>query len=283
MNCDEVKSLLSDYFDDELPSRERAAVERHLASCSDCTRELRRIGELSAMAKGLVDPEPPAQLWRRIEMDFLGQPRHITKSAASTTQRTGRWMTRPLVRSGLALAASLLLLVGWISYRSGSSHDHPMTAVFGEYLDQFQHDPDAAQQILVDHYQGDAIDPSRSVQTVGYRPVATHGLPDGYTMRNVYVMKMPCCTCVQCVCERDDGTVFVVFEHDEATPEWFGDRPTSMANCGGKPCTMVHLDQRLAATWRRGTRHLTIIGARNTAEVDHLVAWFDQADKTHVE
>lgn len=101
-------------------------------------------------------------------------------------------------------------------------------------------------------------------------------MPDGYSVDSTYVMKMPCCTCVQCLCTRSDGSTIAIFEHDdEEAKEWFGDRPEMSANCNGKQCMLVELDDRIAASWKHDKRHFTVVGLRDVAELTNLVAWFD--------
>ena len=38
MNCAEIEILICDYVDGTLPAAEKAAVERHLATCDACAR-----------------------------------------------------------------------------------------------------------------------------------------------------------------------------------------------------------------------------------------------------
>ena len=275
MDCPEVKELLSAYYDDELTSGQRTAVAEHLAGCDECAHELEGFRRLSALAERLAQPEPPARIWQQLEaqLDAASGTEH-----ERSTFRDGRlWTRQPMVRLGLATAAAILIAVGWFGSRSWFEHSghHQMAAVFGQYLDEFARDPAAAQQLLLAQYEGQAADAEQVLRTVGYRPAVADGMPEGYSVESTYVMKMPCCTCVQCVCTRSDGTTIAIFEHDDEDPNWFGDRPGTEAICNGKRCSIVELDNRIAASWKQGKRYITVIGARDTAEVDQLVAWFD--------
>jgi hypothetical protein len=277
MDCSAVKELLSAYYDDELSSDERTAVAEHLAGCQDCARELNGFRGLSAMAEGLTHPEAPAQLWDQLE----GQ---LDASKASFQGANAWWTRWPLVENvpyvglGLAVAAMILVTLGWVGYRTWleQGSEQQFAAEFGEYIAEFQRDPYAAQQILLANYGGQAVDADQVVHTVGYRPAVADGLPAGYTVESSYVMKMPCCTCVQFLCKRSDGSSLAIFEHDDADPDWFGDRPEISATCNGKRCSLVQLDDRIAASWKRGDRHITVIGVRDTTEISELVAWLDE-------
>jgi anti-sigma factor RsiW len=60
------RELLSAYLDDELGIDERAAVDRHLALCDPCRRQLRSLRALAAAVGDEAVPEVPGGLARRI-------------------------------------------------------------------------------------------------------------------------------------------------------------------------------------------------------------------------
>ena len=281
MDCQQAKELLSAYYDQELSSEVKAEIAQHLADCVECAAELAGFGELSAMAQSLSHPVPPVHIWDDLEAKLHTKP----NDDATTWQSRGWpvWMRQPAARFAFAAAALVLIAIGWFGYTLSSHHDeHQMAAVFGQYLDQFQTDPHAAQDILFTNYQSRAVTADQAMQTVGYRPVVAEGLPPGYSVVSTHVMKMPCCTCVQCLCQRDDGTVIAIFEHDDDEPNWYGDRTSRNEVCAGTRCSLVQLDGRVAATWQRGIRHISVIGARNTEEISQLVAWFDERRKSQL-
>ena len=259
MDCSEVKELLSAYDDNELPSDMRNAVAVHLESCDECANEQEYFRRLSLMAKELVHPEPPVNIWQqleeKLEVEYGGQSERLTWSDWLSEKR------KPLFGLCLATAAALFIAVGWIGSRYWVEHgDHEMAAVFEEYLEEFNLNPVKAQQILLSHYQGQMVDAEQAIHTVGYRPVVADGMPEGFSIGKTYVMKMPCCTCVQCLCQRSDGTTLAIFEHDDDEPDWFGSRAEQEMDCDGTHCNMVNLDKGLAASWKRGKRYITIIG-----------------------
>ncbi len=49
--CDEIKKLLSPYFDAELSDEDRKLVDKHLENCPDCRQELENIKEVSSLLK----------------------------------------------------------------------------------------------------------------------------------------------------------------------------------------------------------------------------------------
>lgn len=277
MNCSDVQQLLSAYFDKELADDARSNVGEHLDECSECSRELAAFENLSVLASDLHTPAPPDHLWQQIAQQL---DRH-----ADDGQPVAEWVGPSRHWSSVtprlfALAATVFVAVGigWFSYHSWFAHgEHDQFAIeFGHYLDVFSRDPNAAQQILLAKYENRLVDPNQVIGRIGYRPAVADGLPEGYTVESTHVVKMPCCTCVQSTCRRSDGSTLAVFEHDdEQTPDWFGDRPEITASCNDTQCCLVELDDQIAASWKQGTRHITLIGVRDVAEVSQMVAWLD--------
>jgi hypothetical protein len=91
MNCAFDKEKLSGYYDGELDTAEKAEVERHIASCSECLREL---GELKSSA--LLVKELPR----------LRAPRSIAEGVAREIQTAGKVHQFAKVRRGVLWAAT---------------------------------------------------------------------------------------------------------------------------------------------------------------------------------
>jgi hypothetical protein len=170
--------------------------------------------------------------------------------------------------------------VVWIASRTwlAPGHDRQLTADFGEYLRHFPNSPDDAQQILLAKYRGQAVSLSQAARQLGYRPAVAAGLLEHYSLDAVYVLEMPCCTCVQSIYRHNDGEVFAIFQHERKQPIWFGDRPRISAQFNGRPCDVVQFQDRLAASWKEGSRYLTIVGARNLDEIMLLMTYFQASD-----
>src|SRR5689334_19503599 len=91
MNCAFDKEKLSGYYDGELDAAEKAEVERHIASCSECLREL---GELKSAA--LLVKELPR----------LRAPRTISEGVAREIQTAGKVHQFAKVRRNVVWAAA---------------------------------------------------------------------------------------------------------------------------------------------------------------------------------
>ncbi len=275
MDCQEVQSLLSAYHDGELSAELRPAVAEHIGGCSRCGEELAVFECLSGMSKRLVAPEPPEGVWAGIEAaldaDLADAPGG--RSAIQRGRPGKEW------RPGFLVVAALVLIaagVVWIatSWHSPGHHGE-LAADFEHYLEHFTSDPEGAQNILLAKYAGKSIDLAEAETLVGYRPAVAAGLPEGYAMDATYVLKMPCCTCVQTICRREDGRVFAIFEHSENQAVWCGDRSSDRVECNGRPCTLTQVQNTLLATWKSRQRQLTIVGVQSVEEIGNLMAHFD--------
>jgi anti-sigma factor RsiW len=66
VKCDETRSLLDAYLDQELTDTDRRRVEAHLASCTACAAAEARLAELIDTVRGATRFQPPDHLARRV-------------------------------------------------------------------------------------------------------------------------------------------------------------------------------------------------------------------------
>ncbi|QDV26533.1 anti-sigma factor family protein [Aureliella helgolandensis] len=284
MKCCDVLDQLSAYYDGELPVEVRDAIAQHLTMCEQCTEEHTGFATLSRAVKATSRPTVPPLIWAQIEAQISNVP--TIDSAVSPPKQPAPRRTWGALRP-LILAASILLLLGcgyWLWQPFGSSHaEHQHSVEFAATMDHYLRTlndaPEKAEKFLLKKYQGEMVDPEGAIRLVGYRPAVAQGLPEDYTLASTSVLKMPCCTCVKTVCKRQDGSTLVLFEHNDEKTAWFGRRPMKMERCGDTDCCLVDLDSNIAATWKRGSRSVTIVGVRDKFEVSKLVTWLgDESD-----
>jgi len=285
VNCSEVQSRLSAHHDGELPPTEVARVTAHVADCPSCAAELASFDRLSGLSRRLTDPPVPAHLWEelRSKLDASAEPRTILarprKGVRHILLRRLRKMsqTPAILKPLLALAATVLVAVGiWGAYDNWFSprgDDHLMMN-FAHYLEEFSESPDNAQQILLAKYDGRPTTLAEATKILGYEPLAAKGLPPDCSLEKVYLLNMPCCMCAQIICRNQEGQSIAIFEHDMHQPVSYGDRPAVECLCDKIPTSVMQVGNKLAATWKEGKRHVSIVGAANLEEVTEFVAHF---------
>jgi len=291
-SCNSIRQLLSAFYDGELSVEAAARASEHVESCSQCQAELQSFGQISDCMQATANVVPPTSIWEQIAREMVPSEQQVTPAVqAQHWTKDSRFKT-----AAISVAASVLLLVGagiWFFGRKGAGVNQPAhsglmaghrdemsaehRAEFVDVMDAYLHtlpdDSAEAEQILLEKYKGERVDERRAVELVGYRPIVSQGLPEGYSLASTSVLQMPCCTCVKAVCQRADGSTLVLFEHDDEEVTWFGDRSSRIATCGDKECCLVELDKDLAATWRQGSRSITAVGIRDDEEVAKFVSW----------
>jgi hypothetical protein len=111
-NCRDIRGDLSAYIDDELTSPQRAEVEAHLASCSDCQRELLEIKTLVTGVVALPKLQPPPR--------FLTEVRR--KIACADKPEALNWQDhvfRPLWLKVPLEVAALVVIIGLVAKAEG--------------------------------------------------------------------------------------------------------------------------------------------------------------------
>ena len=244
----------------------QSEVSTHLKTCLACADEVASFQSLSQSTAELSNPELPASIWRNVKAQL--------DSETSVTLGQSENPVRAVAFRWASIAALLLVAVtfGFFAYHNWDGHGHrELAADFSEYLDVFQERPGDAHLVLVNKYAGKAVELDEAHVQLGYRPTLADGLPNGYTIQTSFVMDMPCCKCVKTICKRSDGGTLAIFEHDDEQPIWFGDRSSTQAECGGESCLLTQMDSQIAVSWQQGSRHLTVIGARDADEAAMLV------------
>jgi hypothetical protein len=272
MNCSQVRELISALHDRELRPEVEAEVNDHLRGCPECSRLLSEFGDLSILAASLRNVSMVAPDWATIEAAIDDQ--------SWSHSPLWRWASSHAATIAIAAAVFIAATVGISVYIFRSDHHgHEHVAVhFGQYLDEFDRNPDRAEQVLLVNYAGQPVTLDEAARHLKYQPVAPEGLPKGFTRNRVYLLKMPCCLCVQSIYSDAAGRTMAVFEHIDDQPAWFGDRPTMTVQCHGLATCLVQVDGKLAASWKRQKRVITLIGARDLEEVSQFVEFLNEPE-----
>ncbi len=274
IDCAAARRHLSAYHDGELAPSLRAAMRDHIESCLECSQCLRELQKISRTAAELTTPEVPTEVWLQIEKK-LGEDTEGKLDRLSLLKSFVRGH-KALLSAVAAILFGISTLLGVWGFHS-SDHEHGHVAVsFGQYLDEFRRNPVSAEQLLLSEYDGRAVSFDEATRQVRYRPIAPKSLPDGASLEALYLLKMPCCLCVQAVYGRAGGEGLSLFEHVDDQPIWFGNRPTIHARCNGVPTSIVQVDEFLAASWMRHGRCVTLVGAHDLEQVVQVMAFLDR-------
>jgi hypothetical protein len=270
MRCAQVQELLSAFHDNELLPETHAAVEQHLSECPTCSHRLRELRETSLATRRLPEPIPPDGLFESIER------RHSEEIASERLPlRTPRRRLANRAVAFAALAAVLLIGVGIWALRGRNDAEHQAAVDVGLFLTEYRRHPDQAVHTLAAKYDGRQVDFVEAERQLHFRPAAQKNLPGAISLKSMYLLKMPCCLCVQSIYERPDKSLLVIFEHADEQPDWFGGRPAIKTTCNGNPTCIIQCDGELAATWRGKKRCITVVGAQSLEEITALMTFLD--------
>jgi predicted anti-sigma-YlaC factor YlaD len=65
MTCRNYKDLMMAYLDNEIDDEQRKAFEEHLASCPQCTQELKEFEKLKQLTDSVTLAEPEDRIWQQ--------------------------------------------------------------------------------------------------------------------------------------------------------------------------------------------------------------------------
>jgi len=266
MNCEEVGARLSEFYDGELPADLAAMISEHVNACDTCTAELQSFGQIAGLF--------------REERDLAAAPGNWTEFSARLDQQTGRFQPWRFLRSSHRLlplmTASLIAAVAigyWSARKLSHEEVHRVAAAHvHKTLTRFPQKPRAVVDELSAQYQGTLVSLDDARDLLGYVPVVAKMPAAGYRVASTHVLQMPCCKCPASLCVREDGSEFLLFEHNDAHPMWFGDSPRISSKCGGQVCQCVQMPDQLAVTWKVGARYVTAIGVNGLEEITSLMS-----------
>lgn len=276
MKCSEIQEMLSAYYDNELSAELRATVDKHIGPCAECSAELAHFENLGSLAAGLEQPETPASVWTAVKQGLdqqnIGQGQSEKVTPATITN--GGYSGKRFFQYAAAIAATALFgFVGWTLWHSDHEHQE-MVEAMEQVASEIN--SDNVTTLLLNKFGGREVSFEDAITEVGFRPVASKGLPEGYSVEGIQVLDMPCCKCTQTACRRPDKSRLFIYEHDNEDTGWFEHRNKRQSECCGKKCEIVQLDDQLAATWQKDNRHVTLLGVRDVEELELLVRQFEE-------
>ncbi|MEZ6091787.1 MAG: hypothetical protein R3C05_28035 [Pirellulaceae bacterium] len=209
------------------------------------------------------------------------------------SHRSVKWST--LAGAVVVLAATVLLFASLSvsKHKNQSSSNQASVAAVNlqPVLELFQRDTQAAIDALKSQFVLNDMDLADA--DVGFgRPtyvsmaMKDYGLPGGATVALTKTFSFPSCqcpeghctcgpggcNCIACVCERPDGSTYLVFEQCKSQAISFGDLPVQIVKRDGREIQQVTVNGTKAISFNRDNGKVTVVGLRNDAEIDSLFA-----------
>jgi anti-sigma factor RsiW len=272
MNCEDVRGCLSSFYDGEIEEDAAAVISNHLANCTVCAAELHSFEQIGGLFRaGTEGRVCEGSAWAGISAQL-----NVHDNAS--WRRLPRLSRRLYSLTAVALAAAVA--VGyWVAFLTSSEYSERVAAAHvHKTLTRFAQKPRAVVDELAAQYQGTAVSLENAEASLGYRPVVSKMPAAGYEVVSTHVLSMPCCKCPASLCVREDGTEFLIFEHNEAQPMWFGTSPMISARCCGQECHCAQMPEQLAVTWKVGPRFVTAIGVDGLEEIAKLMSVVNRGD-----
>jgi len=308
MNCEKARELLSAYFDGELndvTGESQNEVRDHIAGCEACAKELRSFEQLRQLAAAEIAQHlaPPSWELIAVRLSEIGNTAFAAGSDDTSTQAVKPVANHLPYESNrryalgglLTLAASALLFLG---LRAPQHHEEPSvtqasvaTLNLQPFMELFSTDADKAMATLAS--QLPTVDVSlANVEAEFGRPtfiqtsVSSNSLPGNAQLVSTKLLQFPYCkcprgactcgpggcTCVACLCERPDGSTYLVLELCKSQSITFGDLPVQFVRRGDRHLQQVEVKGTVAISWEQGGERLTAIGIRGPQEIDSLLA-----------
>ena len=109
MKCDEIKTLLNPYVDNELTQADTEQVKKHLAECPACAKETAELIKVKEMLRGLPELTAPAGLLEGVRGN-LARPNPETLQRNSTFLRY-RWLTLSLASAAAVILVAFTIMI----------------------------------------------------------------------------------------------------------------------------------------------------------------------------
>tara|TARA_A100001391_G_scaffold16742_1_gene9400 strand:- start:1683 stop:2588 length:906 start_codon:yes stop_codon:yes gene_type:complete len=299
MRCESVSEQLSAHFDGELSQTLSHEIELHVGQCRTCREELdsyARISRLVGQDWNGSQPPPWAAFAAKLQTEHA-MTENVSGNSPAARKRQS--MVKDILIIAASLAASIAIIT-W-SWRASpapeqvadAGHRHlaerPLHATsisFQDTVSLQQEDTELAMRALAKKYAGREASADEVVKQVGFRTLVQSPLPSGAKLISTQLLTLPqcacvagecmCgpgdCNCVACVCERPDGSTFLVIEQCSGQSVDFGELPVRLVQHGDHELHVTGNEQGLAVAWTANQTRKIAIGLRDLNEMDRLLA-----------
>jgi len=308
VDCKFVQEHISAWMDGELRAESKDEIQKHLDSCDKCARELTQYEELSRLARSFTLGTSSLPAWELIEKRISGRNASQEVTTSESTSKSSSYSESPWRRSRswrtlagvlATMAASVLLVVStgrpWISSNQLPDHwidEHTNVSLnLQPLLELLLNDPHASIDALRDHYTLSDLKLADADANFGRPTFLTtlwkaRGLPGSASPGSTMLLSLPSCqcpkgqctcgeggcNCIASICQRPDGSIYLVFEQCVSQKVSFGNLPVEIVKRNGHEFEEVRFGHTLAISFDWLSGKVVVVGLRNDTEVDSLFA-----------
>lgn len=300
-DCHFVREHLSAYMDGETVDAVALQIEQHLSNCPACAAEhseFQKVGDLfqsSAMRDTVGAADARLPTWESLERRMSDRNQnHSSQVQRSAVPSARNW--KVLAAVVVAVAASLLIFIGlrlpWGRSVVVEQPSQLASINLQPVLELFETNPDTALQQLTGHFTSiqalalAELDTGLGRATYASAAAEQNRLPGGAKLTHATLISFPFCKCpegqcscgpsgckcVACVCQRPDGSSYLVLEHCKSQDVSFGDLPMKLVTRDGHAVQQVTVNGTQMLSFDRPTGRVTVVGLRSDAEIDTLLA-----------
>jgi predicted anti-sigma-YlaC factor YlaD len=133
MSCKKWKKKLSSYLDNEVSSRERLKIEKHLKTCRACFSQFKQLESIHRLVQSIQPEKARPGFYERLSERLSQKKPTLTEKIAGW--RYGWQLSFPRVgKIAIAVGAVMLLSVSFYIWRSSTSYEVNITVFEEEYL-----------------------------------------------------------------------------------------------------------------------------------------------------
>lgn len=258
--CPLVRRDLSRYADAELSCRRAARVERHLADCPACQRELDAIVELARFVAGQERPEPPRDAWDRLDVALDARAAsarapfaYVAPRSRSSRPRVVAWAAVVLIAAGLAFAAPTIYR--YLGPRPALAHNVNVSALWTD-LQNASLDLNGE---FAGTYMLRVVSPEEARRACPVGKGAASEVPSGFTLTRVMLFETDCCSGMAAEYRRGENWLTVVQIPNDHEMDW-GDLEHEERQVGLTWCE-VHEENDLCSLVHHGRNvNLLVVG-----------------------
>ncbi|MBX3422311.1 MAG: zf-HC2 domain-containing protein [Pirellulaceae bacterium] len=297
--CHFVREQLSAFQDGELPIAVEDQVQKHLDICLSCAHELTQFKQLGRLANAYVEPlshRPPAFASISQRLSDMALPTDGTSKALIMPRRSHilnrKWKLTMGALVAVAATALIIAIPMMPYYQNGIKVRHPSIATLDlqPVLEIFRHDAQTAIDALKEQYTLKDVALVDAESSFGH-PIFVSilskdaGLPGNAKVASTKTFSFPscqclekqcmcgpgCCKCVTVVCERPDGSTYLILEQCTSQTVTFGKFPVQSVTRNGLEIQQVIVDGTSTISVNRPTGQVTVIGLRDNVEIDTML------------